>query len=64
MVKLTSSEIYNSVSDIRGENDKFELQTDLFDEFSFTKLKDGLKEILGISDVSPEHLEKKLKGIW
>ena len=35
------------------------MYTALFDEFSFTKLKDELEEILGFSDISPEHLQDK-----
>ena len=35
MVGLTSLEVYNSVFDKRENNNKFELYTDVFDEFFF-----------------------------
>ena len=38
-------------------NNKFELYTDTFDEFSSTELKDGLEEILNISNTIPYHLQ-------
>ena len=47
---------------LTDENCKFELYTDFYHEFSFTELKDELQEILGISDISPEHLQDKILG--
>ena len=40
-------------------NNKFELYNEIVNEFSFTKLKDELKEILGLSDISPKQLQLK-----
>ena len=39
MIGLTSLEIYNSIFNLSEENNKFELYTDFFDEFSFAELK-------------------------
>ena len=44
------------------KNRKFVLYTNLVDEFSFTELKDELREILGISNASHEHLQDKILG--
>ena len=62
MVGLTSSEVYHSIFDITEEYSRFELYTDLFDEFSFTLLKDKLEEILDISNIAPEHLQDNIIG--
>ena len=39
MIGLIDLEVYNSIFKITKENNKFELYTDTFDEFSFTELK-------------------------
>ena len=62
MLGLTELEVYNSIFNITKENNKFELYTDTFDEFSFTELKDELKEILNISDITPYHLQHETVG--
>ena len=63
MVGLTTNlEIHNSTFNITEENNKFELYTDLVDEFSFTELKDELEEILDISNITPQHLQDKIIG--
>ena len=46
MLGLTSLEVYKDILNKTEENNKFELFTDTVDEFSFTKLKDELEEIL------------------
>ena len=56
MIDLIDSEIYNSIFNITKENNKFELYTDTFDEFSFTELEDEVGEILGISNITDAHL--------
>jgi len=61
MIRLTSPEVYNSIFNKAEENNKFELYTDTFDEFSFTELKNELGEILNISDVTPYHLQHDKK---
>ena len=53
---MTSLEVYNSIFLITEEN-KFELKTDNFDEFSFTELKNELGEIVSIPDITPSHLQ-------
>ena len=60
MLGLISLEVYNSVFDITEKNNKFQLYTDTFDEFSFTELKVELEEILNISNISNEHLLDKI----
>ena len=57
MIGLTSLEVYNSIFNITEENNKFELYSDVFDEFFFTEIKDELEEILNISDITPYHLQ-------
>ena len=42
---------------ITKQNNKFELYTDTFDEFSFEELKDELEEILNIPNITDSHLE-------
>ena len=60
MLGLTSLEVYNSIFNIT-QNIKFELYTDKFDEFSFTKLK-GAVEIVNVSNTSPEDLKDDTLG--
>ena len=55
MIGLVNLEVYNSIFIKTEENNKFELCTDIFDEFSFEELKDELEEILSISDITPSH---------
>ena len=62
MIGLTSFEVYNSVFNITEENNKFELFTDNFDEFSFFEPKDELEEILNTSDITPSHLQHEING--
>ena len=44
------------------ENDKFELYTDNFDEFSFEELKVELEEILNIPVITAYHLQHETMG--
>ena len=63
MTGLISSEGYISVFNITEENDKFELYTGaLYDELSYTTLKDKVAEVLGLSDNSPGDLENEILG--
>ena len=62
MMGLISLEIYNSIFNITEENNKFELYTDTFDEFSLEELKDELEEILNTSDNTPSHLQHEIIG--
>ena len=57
MLGLIDLEVYNSIFNITKENNKFELYTDAFDEFSFEELKDELEEILNIPEITDDHLE-------
>ena len=57
MLGLLCLEVYKSIFNKTEENNNFELFTDTFDEFSFTKLKDELEEILDISNFTPYHLQ-------
>ena len=57
MLGLIDLEVYNSIFNITKENNKFELYTDTFDEFSFEELKDDVEEILNIPEITDDHLE-------
>ena len=57
MLGLVDLEVYHSIYNITKENNKFELFTDTFDEFSFPELKDEVGEILNISNITDDHLE-------
>ena len=57
MLGLIDLEVYNSVFNITKENNKFELYTDTFDEFSFEELKDEVGEILNFPEITSDHLE-------
>ena len=57
LIGLVDLEVYNSFFNITKENNKFELYTDTFDEFSFEELKDELEEILNIPNITDDHLE-------
>ena len=56
MLGLIDLEVYNSIFNITKQN-KFELYTDTFDEFSFEELKDEFEEILKIPNITDSHLE-------
>ena len=62
MLGLIDLEVYNSIFNITKENNKFDLYTDTFDEFSFMELKDGVEEILNISNITDAHLEDDKLG--
>ena len=55
MIGLTDLEVYNSIFNITKENNKFELYTDTFDEYSFEELKDEVEEILKIPNNTDYH---------
>ena len=57
MLGLIHLEVYNSIFNITKENNKFELYTDTFDEFSFEELKDEIEEILNIPKITDDVLE-------
>ena len=57
MLGLIDLEVYNSIFNITKENNKFELYTDTFDEFSFEELKDEVEELLNIPEITDDHLE-------
>ena len=62
MLGLTDLEVYNSFFNINQTNNKFELETETFDEFSFEELKDELEEILNIPNNTDDLLEDETKG--
>ena len=62
MLGLIDLEIYNSIFNITKENNKFELYTDTFDEFSFGEIKDEVEEILNFSNITDDHLEDETLG--
>ena len=53
MIGLKSLDVYNSIFNINATNNKFELYTDTFGEFSLTELKGELELILNISNITP-----------
>ena len=55
MVGLPGLELYFFIFNITEKNNKFELYTDAFDEFSFEELKHELEKILSISDITSSH---------
>ena len=57
MLGLIDLEVYHSIFNITKENNKFELYTDTFDEFSIPELKDEVEEILNIPNITEDHLE-------
>ena len=57
MLGLIDLEVYNSIFNITKENNKFELYVDTFDEFSFTEPEDEVGDILGILNITDDHLE-------
>ena len=61
MLGLASLEV-SIFFNITEENNKFELHTDTFFEFSFEELKDELQEILKISDITPYPLQREKIG--
>ena len=44
------------------QNNKFELCTEIFNEFSSEEIKDELEQILNISDITPYHLQQEKIG--
>ena len=60
MLGLIDLEVDNSIFNITKENNKFELYTDNFDEFSFEELKDEVGEILNIPEITDDHLEDEI----
>ena len=60
MIGLIDLEVYNSIFNITKENNKFELYTDTFDEFSFEELKNEIEEILNIPEITDIHLENEI----
>ena len=57
MLGLINLEVYNSIFNITKKNNKFELYTDTFDEFSFEELKDEVGELLNFPEITDDHLE-------
>ena len=62
MVGLTDLEVYNSIFNITGENNKFEIYRDMSDKFGFLELKDEVEEILDISHITDDHLNDGILG--
>ena len=62
MIVLTSLEVKKSICIVTEGIRKFEQNFDIFDEFSFTEVKDEFEEIFGLSENSHEHLQDKISG--
>ena len=57
MLGLIDLEVYDSIFNITKEDNKFELYTVLFEEFSFEDLKDELEEVFNLPNITDSHLE-------
>ena len=57
MLHLISLEVNNPIFIINTTNNKFELHTDIFDEFSLEEIKGELEENFDISDITLYHLQ-------
>ena len=62
MLGLTGLEVYNSIFDIKEENNKFEIYRDMTNKFGFLELKDEIEEILKISHITDDHLNDEILG--
>ena len=62
MIGSSDLEVYISIFNITEENNKFELYTDTFEEFSFEELKDEVEEILNIRNYKDDHSEDEITG--
>ena len=56
MLGLVNLEVYNSIFILTEENNKLEIYRDTPTKFKFLDLKDELEEILGIPQITREHL--------
>ena len=59
MLGLIDLEVYNSIFNITKDNNKFEVYTDTFDEYSYRELEDEIAEILNIPEITDDHLDDK-----
>ena len=62
MLGLVDLEVYNSIFNITGENNKFDIYRAKDDKFGFFELKDTLEEILNIPHITIEHLDDEILG--
>ena len=62
MFGLTDLEVYNYIFNITKENNKLELYTDTFDEFSFEEIKGEVEEIFNKPNITNDHLEDEKIG--
>ena len=62
MLALVDLEVYNSMSNIKEENNSFQLYTDPLDvDFSFTEMKDKIADLLDLSHITPKDTEHKTR---
>ena len=61
MMGLTSFEVYNSILK-KNKNNKLELYTDAYTEFTFMESKDELEEIFDVQDITPKRLQDEKVG--
>ena len=62
MIGVLNLQVYNSIFNITEQNNKSELYTDFFNEFSFVELKDELGKIFDIEDVTPKNRTDEKTG--
>ena len=63
MVELTNLEVCKSVSNITEDNNKFELNTDNCNRFSFTELRDEVAVIYGFAKITPKLVQHDIVGL-
>ena len=62
MIGLMDLEVYNSIFNINTTNNRFELYTDIFNEFTFMDIKDELEEIFNLEEITPNHHQVDILG--
>ena len=62
MLGLVNLEVYKSIFNITGENNKFDIYRAKDNKFGLIELKDELEEILNIPHITVEHLDDKILG--
>ena len=62
MLGLVDLEVYNSIFNITGKNNKFEIYRDISNKFGFLELKHKPEKILNIPHITTEHLDDEILG--
>ena len=62
MIGLTDVKVLNSHYNITKENNKLELYTDIFDEFTFMEVKAELEKTFNLKEITAEHRQDDILG--